>query len=76
MMKEQRKSGLIGDSTMKFNEELFKKGLVKGIKGDTTGISGAEAMVYFQNTMQRKQNEKMMQAAPAPAPAPADSIKK
>ena len=32
MMKEQRKSGLIGDSTMKFNEELFKKGLVKGIK--------------------------------------------
>ena len=76
MMKEQRKSGLIGDSTMKFNEELFKKGLVKGIKGDTTGISGAEAMVYFQNTMQIKQNEKMMQAAPAPAPAPADSIKK
>ena len=76
MMKEQRKSGLIGDSTMKFNEELFKKGLVKGIKGDTTGITGAEAMVYFQNTMQRKQNEKMMKAAPAPATAPADSINK
>jgi hypothetical protein len=33
-------------------------------------------MVYFQNTMQRKQNEKMMKAAPAPAPAPADSINK
>ena len=76
MMKEQNKVGLIGDSTLKFNQDLFKKGLVKGINGDTTGMTGPQAMVYFQNTMQKIQNEKMMKSAPASAPAPADTIKK
>ena len=76
MMKEQNKVGLIGDSTLKFNQDLFKKGLVKGINGDTTGMTGQQAMVYFQNTMQKIQNEKMMKSAPASAPAPADTIKK
>lgn len=76
MMKEQNKVGLIGDSTLKFNQDLFKKGLVKGINGDTTGMTGAQAMVYFQNTMQKIQNEKMLKSAPASAPAPADTIKK
>lgn len=67
LMKEQKKSGLIGDSTLIFNDELFKKGLVKGIEGDTTGITGAQAMVYFQSTIKQKQNEKMLKATSIPA---------
>ena len=69
MMKEQKKTGLTGDSTLVFNEDLFNKGLIKGIKGDTTGISGAQAMVYFQSTIQKRQNEKMLNVAPSIVPA-------
>ena len=73
MIKEQKKIGLVGDSTLTFNEELFRSGLTKGLRGDTTGITGPQAMVFFQTTMQKKQLEKMQMNTPAPAPA--DSIK-
>ena len=75
LAKEQMKSGLIGDSTLKFNADLFKKGLTKGVSKDSTGMTGSVAMVYFQNTIQKIQDSKRPKQEPAPAVAPADSIK-
>ena len=74
MMKEQLSAGLTGDSTLNFNEELFQKGLVKGISGDTTGITGIQAIIYFQNTIQKIQNAKLLNANPVTVPT--DTIKK
>ena len=74
MISDQRKGGLIGDSTLIFNEELFKKWLVKGIAGDTTGITGPHAMVYFQTTVQKIKSAKILNSNQAPVQT--DTIKK
>ncbi|HRG02641.1 MAG: hypothetical protein QMB37_03565 [Paludibacteraceae bacterium] len=73
IIKEQRIKGLYGNSTLTFNEELFKQGLLKGISADTTGLTGPHAIVYFQNTIQKIQNENRLKATSAPE-VPADSI--
>ncbi len=73
MIKQQKSTGLYGDSTLVFNDQLFEMGIMKGIKGDTTGITAAQALVYFQNTIQKKQTESKMKAN-AVSEFPADTI--
>lgn len=74
--KEQKTKGLMGDSTLKFNEDLIIQGLVNGMNGYDKGMSGRDAQEYIQKTMMRIQQSKLPKPAPAPAPAAKDSTQK
>lgn len=76
--KQQKAKGLMGDSTLAFNEALVKQGLVNSLNGFKEGMTPKEAQEYIQKTMTKIQNAKMPKPAPAPtaAPASADSTKK
>ncbi|MDD3322600.1 MAG: FKBP-type peptidyl-prolyl cis-trans isomerase [Paludibacter sp.] len=58
-LKDQQKSGLMGDSTLKVDIEIIKQGLVNGLKGSTVQMTAAEAQTYLQTTMQALQAKKM-----------------
>lgn len=58
-LKEQEKSGLMGDSTLKVDIELIKQGLVNGLKGSKVQMTAQEAQQYLQTTMQALQEKKM-----------------
>lgn len=74
MLKQQKKSGLMFDSTLVFNESLVKQGLVNGMKSFGEGMTGEQAQMYLQTTMQKRQ-EKNLPPQPALAPeAPAISV--
>lgn len=62
--KQQKASGLMGDSTLTFDAKLVKQGLVNALNGFGEGMTAQEAQEYIQNTMMRIQNEKMGQQAP------------
>ncbi len=75
-LKQQKAKGLMGDSTLKFNEKLVKQGLVNALNGFDKGMTAKQAQEFIQKTMMRIQQEKMpkqqpMQAQPqAPQQAP------
>lgn len=58
-LKEQEKSGLMGDSTLKVNIELVKQGLVNGLKGSSIQMTPAAAQDYVNTTMKTLQEKKM-----------------
>jgi len=58
-LKDQQKSGLMGDSTLKVDIEIIKQGLVNGLKGSNIQMTAAEAQTYLQTTMQALQAKKM-----------------
>jgi len=58
-LKEQTKSGLMGDSTLKVDVKLIKQGLVNGLKGSKIQMTPQEAQTYLQKTMQALQAKKM-----------------
>lgn len=58
-LKEQDKSGLMGDSTLKVNINLIKQGLVNGLRGSSVQMTAPEAQEYLQVTMQALQTKKM-----------------
>jgi len=58
-LKQQSKSGLLGDSTLKVDIELIKQGLVNGLKGSKVQMVPADAQVYLQTTMKKMQDAKM-----------------
>jgi FKBP-type peptidyl-prolyl cis-trans isomerase FklB len=58
-LKEQDKSGLMGDSTLKVDIKIIKQGLINGLKGSKVQMTPAEAQTYLQTTMQTLQAKKM-----------------
>ena len=58
-LKEQTKSGLMGDSTLIVDIDIIKQGLINGLKGSTVQMKPEEAQMYLQTTMQKLQEQKM-----------------
>ena len=58
-LKEQNKTGLMGDSTLKVNVDLIKQGLVNGLKGSKIQMTPQIAQSYLQKTMEVLQAKKM-----------------
>lgn len=58
-LKEQKKSGLLGDSSLTVDIKLIKQGLTNGMKGSSVQMTAAEAQTYLQTTMQRLQAQKL-----------------
>lgn len=69
--KQQKASGLMGDSTLAFNEELVMQGLINALNGFDKGMNAKESQEYIQKTMTAIQARKMGQQAPPQAPAQA-----
>ena len=86
-LKQQKAKGLMGDSTLAFNQHLVLQGLVNALNGFDKGMTAKEAQEFIQKTMMKIQQEKMAkqpmpqaqpaapqsapQSAPQPAPQPA-----
>ena len=72
--KQQKAKGLMGDSTLIFDDELVKQGLVNALKDYKEGMSAKDAQAYIQKTMMAMQAKKMGQqpqmSAPQQAPQP------
>lgn len=62
--KQQKKQGLMGDSTLVFNEKLVKQGLVNALNGFKEGQTPAEAEEYIRKVMTELQAKKMGQQMP------------
>ncbi len=76
-LKQQKANGLMGDSTLAFNQKLVMQGLVNALKGFDKGMTPKEAQEYIQKTMTKIQTKRMgQQPAPATAPAPAENPQK
>ncbi|MEI6554790.1 MAG: FKBP-type peptidyl-prolyl cis-trans isomerase N-terminal domain-containing protein [Paludibacter sp.] len=69
-LKQQKAKGLMGDSTLKFNEKLIKQGLVNALNGYDKGMTPKQAQEFIQKTMMKIQQERMPQPTAAPAAAP------
>jgi len=59
--KQQKAKGLMGDSTLTFNGDLVKQGLVNALNGFDKGMTSKEAEAYIQKTMMAIQAKKMAQ---------------
>ena len=71
-LKQQKAKGLMGDSTLKFNEKLVRQGLVNALNGYDKGMTPKQAQDFIQKTMMRLQQQRMPQpTAPQQAPQPA-----
>ncbi len=71
--KKQKAAGLMGDSTLKFNADLVKQGLVNALRGHKDGMTSQQAQEYIQKTMMAIQAKKMGGSQPqmsAPQQAP------
>jgi FKBP-type peptidyl-prolyl cis-trans isomerase FkpA len=58
-LKEQSKSGLLGDSSLTVDLKLIKQGLINGMKNAKTQMPAEEANVYLQTTMQKLQMKRV-----------------
>jgi len=58
-LKEQSKTGLLGDSTLKVDIKLIKQGLINGMKGSKVQMTAEEAQMYLNTTMQKLYESKM-----------------
>lgn len=59
MLKQQKKSGLMFDSTLVFNESIIIQGLINGMKEFDQGMKAEEAQMYLQTTMQKRQERNL-----------------
>jgi len=70
--KQQKTSGLFNDSTLKFNADLVKQGLVNALRNHKDGMTSQQAQDYLQKTMMAIQAKKMgsqpQMSAPQQAP--------
>jgi hypothetical protein len=80
--KQQKAKGLMGDSTLVFNSDLVKQGLVNALNGFKDGMTTQQAQEYIQKTMMAIQTKKMGQqpqmSTPqqeAPQEAPQQEVK-
>lgn len=77
--KMNKKQGLMGDSTLTFNQEMVLQGVINALNGFKEGMAPADAERFLQEYMMKKQAAMMPQQAPqqampteeAPAEAPA-----
>ena len=58
MLKQQKSAGLMGDSTLVFDQKLITLGLVNGLKGFTEGMTPDQAQQFIQTTMMKLQEAK------------------
>jgi len=58
-LKDQQKSGLMGDSTLKVDIKLIKQGLINGLRGSKIQMTPVQAQEYLQKTMTALQSKKM-----------------
>ncbi|MDP4239784.1 MAG: FKBP-type peptidyl-prolyl cis-trans isomerase [Bacteroidota bacterium] len=58
-LKDQQKSGLMGDSSLKVDIKLIKQGLINGLRGSKIQMTPALAQEYLQKTMTVLQSKKM-----------------
>ena len=58
-LKDQKKSGLMGDSTIKVNIDLVKQGLINGLRGSKIQMTPQDAQAYLQKSMAQLQAKKM-----------------
>ncbi len=58
-LKEQKKGGLMGDSTLKVDIDLIKQGLINGLRGSKIQMTPVEAQEYLRKTMTGLQAKKM-----------------
>lgn len=58
-LKGQKKTGLLGDSSLTVDLELIEQGLVNGLRGSKIQMIPQEAQTYLQTTMQALQSKKM-----------------
>lgn len=58
-LKDQKKTGLMGDSTLKVDIDLIKQGLINGLRGSKIQMTPQVAQTYLQTTMQKLQAQKM-----------------
>jgi len=58
-LKEQKKAGLMGDSTLKVDIDLIKQGLINGLRGSKIQMTPVEAQEYLRKTMGGLQAKKM-----------------
>jgi FKBP-type peptidyl-prolyl cis-trans isomerase FkpA len=58
-LKDQQKSGLMGDSTLKVDIKLIKQGLINGLRGSKIQMTPIQAQQYLQKTMMVLQSSKM-----------------
>ncbi len=73
--KQNKKQGLMGDSTITFNQDLVMQGLVNALNNFGEGMKAADADRFLQEYMMKKQAAQMPQQAPqAPQAAPTDSV--
>ncbi len=73
--KQQKKNGLMGDSTLTFNNKLVKQGLVNALNGFNEGMTSVQAEEYIRTVMMELQQKKMQAAPQQQAPqAQPDSI--
>jgi hypothetical protein len=68
--KMNKKQGLMGDSTITFNDKLVMQGLVNALNNFNEGMKASDAERYLQEYMMRKQAAQMPQPQPQ---MPADS---
>ncbi len=59
MLKQQKSAGLMGDSTLVFDQKLISQGLVNGLKGFNEGMTPEQAQQFIQTTMMKLQEAKM-----------------
>jgi len=57
---QQKQKGLMGDSTLVFDEKLVKQGLVNALNGFTEGMTSAQAEEYIRNEMMKIQQQKWL----------------
>lgn len=58
-LKEQSKTGLMGDSTLTVDIDLIRQGLLNGLRGSKLTMTAEEAQTYVNTTMQRLQQAKL-----------------
>jgi FKBP-type peptidyl-prolyl cis-trans isomerase FklB len=58
-LKEQKESGLMGDSALKVDIDIIKQGLINGLKGSKIQMTAQDAQAYLQSTMQKRQQAKL-----------------
>ncbi|HRZ95961.1 MAG TPA: FKBP-type peptidyl-prolyl cis-trans isomerase N-terminal domain-containing protein [Paludibacter sp.] len=65
--KQQKKQGLMGDSTLVFDTKMVRQGLVNALNDYKEGMTAEQAEEYIRVTMMAIQEKKMGQQAPPPA---------
>ena len=66
--KQQKASGLYNDSTLAFNPELVKQGLINALRDYKEGMTPKQAQEYIEKTMTAIQAQKLGSQPQMPSP--------